>query len=61
MKVTKDLSTREKDYEDNRRKSRKVSTNNSKGKSILTLAQDLVAKKYGIIQEDKVLDNMTLQ
>jgi hypothetical protein len=34
---------------------------NSKGKSILKLAQDLVARKYGIVPEEKTLDNMTLQ
>jgi hypothetical protein len=46
---------------DSRRKSPRVSAKNSKGKSILRLAQDLVAKKCGVIQEDKVLDNMALQ
>jgi ABC-type transport system involved in cytochrome bd biosynthesis fused ATPase/permease subunit len=34
---------------------------NSKGKSIFKLAQDLVARKYGIVPQEKTLDNMTLQ
>jgi hypothetical protein len=37
------------------------STKNPKGKSILKLAQDLVAKKCGIIQDDEVSDSKILQ
>jgi hypothetical protein len=31
------------------------------GKSILKLAQELVAKKCGIIKDDKALEKLTLQ
>jgi hypothetical protein len=34
---------------------------NTNGKTIIHLAQDLVAKKCGLIQEDEALDKMTLQ
>jgi hypothetical protein len=33
---------------------------NSIGKCIVRLAQDLIAKKCGVILEDESLDNMTL-
>jgi hypothetical protein len=46
---------------DNHRKSPRLSGKNSKGKSVIKLAQDLVAKKCGIIQEEDTLDDMTLQ
>jgi hypothetical protein len=34
---------------------------NTNGKTIIHLAQNLVAKKCGLIQEDEALDKMTLQ
>jgi hypothetical protein len=34
---------------------------NAKGKSILKKVQELIARKCGIVEEDKELDNTTLQ
>jgi hypothetical protein len=41
---------------DKPRKSHRLNGNDSKGKSMLKLAQDLVVKKCGIIQDDEALD-----
>jgi hypothetical protein len=46
---------------DRPRKSHRLSGKGGKGKSVLKLAQDLVAKKCGIIQGEEALDEMTLQ
>jgi hypothetical protein len=43
------------------RKNPRTKEKSSKGKSIVKLAQDLIAKKWGVIPDDKALDNMTLQ
>jgi hypothetical protein len=45
----------------NVRKSPRLKEKNSGGKAIMKLAQDLVAKKCGILKKDEELDNMTLQ
>jgi hypothetical protein len=42
------------------RKSPRPSAKTSKGKSIIKKAQDLIAKNCGILEEEKELDNMTL-
>jgi hypothetical protein len=38
-----------------------VKNKTKKGKTIIKQAQELVAKKCGIVQEDKEMDSMTLQ
>jgi hypothetical protein len=43
------------------RKSPRLKEKNNSGKTIVKLAQDLIAKKCGIIKEDETLDNRTLQ
>jgi hypothetical protein len=43
------------------RRSPRFKKKNSSGKSIIKLAQDLVAKKCGITKENEDLDDMTLQ
>jgi ribulose 1,5-bisphosphate carboxylase large subunit-like protein len=43
------------------RKSPRIEEKNNNGKTIIKLAQDLVAKKCDIIKDDEVLDNTTLQ
>jgi hypothetical protein len=43
------------------RKSPRLKEKNNGGKTIVKLAQDLIAKKCGIIKEDETLDNRTLQ
>jgi hypothetical protein len=43
------------------RKSPRFKEKNSQGKSILKLAQDLIAKKWGILGEAESLEQMTLQ
>jgi hypothetical protein len=43
------------------RKSPRLKKKGIKGKPIIKMAQELVAKKCGIIQEDQELDTMTLQ
>jgi hypothetical protein len=52
----KDLSMEKK-----QRKSQRLKEKNDRGKPIIKMAQDLVAKKCGVIDEEKELDNMTLQ
>jgi hypothetical protein len=43
------------------RKSPKLQKKNNSGKAVIKLAQDLVAKKCGIIHNDESLDQMTLK
>jgi hypothetical protein len=45
----------------NTRKSPRFNQKNTKGKSMTKLAQDLVAKKCGIMREEESLDKLTLQ
>jgi hypothetical protein len=46
---------------ENLRPSRRISGKNSKGKSIMKVAQDLVTRKCDIVPEEEAMDNMTLQ
>jgi hypothetical protein len=46
---------------DKQRKSPRLSGKGGTGKSVLRLAQDLVAKKCGIFHDEEALDEMTLQ
>jgi hypothetical protein len=46
---------------DKQRKSPRISTKSSNGKSALRLAQDLIAKKCGILQDEESLEDQTLQ
>jgi hypothetical protein len=46
---------------DKKRKSPRLSAKSDKGKSVLKLAQDLVAKKCGLPQSDDPQEDMTLQ
>jgi hypothetical protein len=43
------------------RSSQRLKQKSNKGKSILKMAQDLVARKCGIVQEGQDLDDVTLQ
>jgi hypothetical protein len=43
------------------RKSPRLQKKNSSGKAITKLAQDLLAMKWGVLEEDETLDNLTLQ
>jgi hypothetical protein len=43
------------------RKSPRLQKKNNSGKAVIKLAQDLVAKKCGIIHNDESLDQMTLK
>jgi hypothetical protein len=56
-----DKSIKESKEADNLRKSPMLSGRINKGKSVVNLAQDLVARKCGIIQEEENLDDMTLK
>jgi hypothetical protein len=47
--------------EDDIRETPRLKKKNNSGKAIIHLAQDLVAKKCGVIKEDESLDKMTLQ
>jgi hypothetical protein len=51
----------QKEKQENHRKSSTLRANNSKGKSILNLAKDLVAKKCDFLLDVESLDDMTLQ
>jgi hypothetical protein len=54
-------SVAEQNQEVSLRKSPRLKGKNSKGKFIVMLAQDLIAKKYGVISDNEALDSMTLQ
>jgi hypothetical protein len=43
------------------RKSPSLKKKNNSGKTVIKLAQDLVARKCGVIQEEEALEQMTLQ
>jgi hypothetical protein len=45
----------------NHRQSPRLKEKSAKGKPILKMAQELVAKKCGFLKDEKELDNMTLQ
>jgi hypothetical protein len=59
-KEVSDKTTPAQVSEGDQRQSPRLKAKKTKDKSILRLAQDLVAKKCGILQEDESLDNMTL-
>jgi hypothetical protein len=45
----------------NQRRSPRLKGKSGKGKTIIKMAHELIAKKWGILDEGEVIDNMTLQ
>jgi hypothetical protein len=61
LKIINETMSVDSQEEASPRKSPRLMKKNNGGKGIIKMAQDLIAKKCGIVKEDEMLERMTLQ